>query len=499
MLVIFILGMFCFVGMHTYASTGNTYTGVLISYLQNEKSTISILFETTYDNVYAVFAKTGLNIIKSIEYQGLVCLGAIKDGSLLSQLQKDTIIFKVSFNRDFVELEKRVAGLEEKKRIQEENDITMFDPGTTYETEKAKLKDEIDAKAQLHRTLITSFSTTYTTKTAELISNFQSYLAANQQLLAGIKTKITKVQGVVDTFSEVETIVTKINSKVAGLDELITKMDTTKTNGLVSLDKILQTLVTNNINKYKKLDNLSNELSQQKMFVLGQYEMDLDEYLTNNLQTRYNRASFVALKNDIAKYKTKYHSSINQLNCSNILSTSDESTALLNRINAMKIVVGSGLAKIESEGISTTFKDQLFNGFKTLYVAKYKQRYYEYIDYIKGHLKIALKNTITSIVSTTNTSETIPSTNVSEKISTTTFTKPFTSNQYHTDIKALQNILTTLGLYTGAIDGIYNTDTKEGVYQFQRSKGLLKGYENKPDVRGYFGPATRKAINNLNK
>lgn len=88
-------------------------------------------------------------------------------------------------------------GLEEKKRIQEANNITMFDPGTTYETEKVRLKNEIDTKAQIYKTLIASFGTTYSTKTNELIKTFQSYLAANTQLLQGIKNKMTSVQTVV--------------------------------------------------------------------------------------------------------------------------------------------------------------------------------------------------------------------------------------------------------------------------------------------------------------
>jgi len=53
---------------------------------------------------------------------------------------------------------------------------------------------------------------------------------------------------------------------------------------------------------------------------------------------------------------------------------------------------------------------------------------------------------------------------------TTIFTRSFTSNEYNQDIKALQNLLTTLNLYSGAINGIYDKATKNAVYQFQLSK-----------------------------
>jgi len=498
MLVIVFVWIFCFAGVYTYATTSPTYDGVLIEYLQAEKTSIGDLFDTTYDTVYTAFAKTGLTIVKSIEYQGLVCLWAIKDGGLLSQLQKDKIAFKVAFNRDFVELEKRVLWLEEKKRIQEENNITMFDPGTTYETEKAALKQEIDAKAQTYTTLIANFSTTYTRETAQLISNFQSYLAANQQLLSGIKNKMTKIQAVVSGFAEIDTTITKINGKITGLDDLIKKIETSKSKWLTALDSTMQSLVTINTKRYKKLQNLDGALTQQKLYVLGQYQMDIDEYVSNSLQNRYNRSTYVALKDEVEKVTSLYYTSSKQLNCSNMLSTVDSSASLLVKIANMKIEVNSWLANIEKYGITTAVKDQIYSGFQSMYIQKFKQRYNEYVAYLKNYITVALKNVITSnATSTAQTSVATTQTTSSEKISTVVFTKPFKSGQYSQDIKALQNVLTTLWLYAWAIDGVYSVATKEAVYQFQLSKWLLKWYENKPDVRWYFWPATRKAINAL--
>jgi peptidoglycan hydrolase-like protein with peptidoglycan-binding domain len=79
------------------------------------------------------------------------------------------------------------------------------------------------------------------------------------------------------------------------------------------------------------------------------------------------------------------------------------------------------------------------------------------------------------------------------------FTKPFKSGEYAEGVKVLQNLLTTLQLYTWTINGIYGKATKDAVYRFQLSKWLLKGYEKKPDVRWWMGPATRAALNQLTK
>ena len=80
-----------------------------------------------------------------------MCLGAIKNESLLSQLQKDKTTLTISLKKDFIDLENQILSLEEKKDLQDNNNVNVFDAGTTYESEKAKLKDLIDTKVALHK------------------------------------------------------------------------------------------------------------------------------------------------------------------------------------------------------------------------------------------------------------------------------------------------------------------------------------------------------------
>ncbi|HMS91505.1 MAG TPA: peptidoglycan-binding domain-containing protein [Candidatus Absconditabacterales bacterium] len=499
-----------FLGYSTKASTGDVvttgstttgivipYTGSLLSYLNAQENSLSSGFTNTYTRLYSIFSKTGLNILKSIEYQSLVCFGAIKNESLLSQLQKDKMDLTISFKKDFIELENQVLALEEKKSLQESDGLNVFASGTNYESEKARLKEIIDSKAKLHRGFITNFETSYITKNINFLTTFQQYRDANKDLIKGIQDKMTRVQGILTAFSGVTSTVDKINAKVTGLDDLIKKMEDTKIKGLENLDKTLQQTIDINSKKYKKLQNLPNELTTQKAYVLNQYQIDFDEYFSNNFQNRYNRTQYLALKKQVDTFRSKFYTNTNQLNCLNVLASSDEGTALFNKIYAMQATVNSGLLKIETEGISTTFKDQLFSGFQSLYIQKFKQRYTEYGNFTKEYIKLALKNIVSSITPTvtSNTSTVSLPTPMTKYV----FTKPFKSNEYHEGIKALQNLFTTLDLYTGAIDGIYNAATKKAVYTFQLSKGLLKGYENKPEVRGWMGPATRNALNTLTK
>ena len=480
-------------------STGITigYTWSLITYLDAQERSLSSWFSSTYAKLYTLFSKTWLNILKSIEYQSLVCFWAIKNESLLSQLQKDRTLLTISFKKDFIELENQILALEEKKNLQESDGVNVFDAWTTYETEKIRLKNLIDDKVKLHRGFITNFETSYITKNTEFLSNFQQYSLANKDLIKGIHDKMAKVQGVLAAFSGVETAIDSINAKITGLDDLIKKMDDVKTKGVANLNTILQPLIDTNAKKYKTLRNLVDELTTQKVNVINQYQTDFDEYLNTNFQSRYNRSQYLALKTQINNYQSKFYTVTNQLNCSNILSTTDESAALLTKITTMSIAIHSWLAKIDAEGISTTFKDQLYSGFQSLYVQKFKQRYTEYTNYLKEYIKSALKNLVSSLVPTINTGSITP-------LPTQTpikyvFTKPFKSNEYNEGIKALQNLLTNLQLYSWAIDGVYTKATKNAVYQFQLSKWLLKGYEKKPDVWWWMGPATRNALNKLTK
>jgi len=477
--------------------TGNTlpYTWSLATYLNAQESEVSAVLSTVYTQLYTTFSKTWLNILKSIEYQSLVCLWAMKEVSLLSQLQKDRMQLNIAFKQDFIGLENQILALEEKQALQVSDNINVFDVGTTYESEKTKLKALIDEKVRLHKWFINNFATSYATKNNEFLTTFLQYSTANKDLIKGIQDKMTKVQGVVNAFSWLESTIAAIHAKATGLDDLIKKMDESRLWGITNLDNTLQSIADINIKKYKKIQNILTGLTQQKEYILRQYQTDFDEYFNNNFKNRYNRAQYLVLKNEIDTFQSKFYISTNKLNCSNILSASEDAATLLTKINAMKIVVNSWLAKIETEGISNTFKDQLFSGFQSLYIQKFRQRYAEYIKYTKDYIAAALKNMVKSTVSTI-LPPVVPS--ASEKISYV-FTKPFRSGEYAEGIKVLQNLLTTLQLYSWAIDGVYNPATKNAVYMFQLSKWLLKGYENKPDVWWWMGPATRNALNNLTK
>ena len=493
--------LLCLAGTSTYASTtGTTYTWALLPYLTAQESWVSQLFDTTYDSIYAFFAKSWLNIIKSMEYQSLVCLWALSDSSVLSQMQKDKLTIKTSFSKDFLDIKNHITDLEEKNTLQTTNNLSLFESWTSYEIEKAKLKQEIDTKVAVHSAIISWFSLTYTTKITDLIKTFQQYLSGNAAFLQGVSTKMTKIQSVLDAFAAVEATITKINTKITGFENISQNIEAAKKNGVAALDSNIQLSIATLLKRYKNFQIANDVLTGQKSYIMGQFQLDLDEYVANNLKSRYDRSQYLSLQDPIKVFSSKFYTQTNQLNCSSITNTTDETTYLLTKIAAMASQVNSWWAKIDKEWVSTTFKNQLLSWFQTTYLQKYKQRYAEYQTYLTNYIKTAIQKVAQSVLPTPPTiTSPVVATGSEIKVSGVSFTKPFNSGEYNIKIKSLQQLMTNLQLYSWAIDGIYNKATKNAVYQFQLSKWLLKGYEKKPATRGRMGPATRAAINNLTK
>jgi len=75
------------------------------------------------------------------------------------------------------------------------------------------------------------------------------------------------------------------------------------------------------------------------------------------------------------------------------------------------------------------------------------------------------------------------------------FDEPMNKNTYNQKTERLQHLLHYLWFYDGEINGVYNELTINAVHKYQLDRGLLVWYENSPEVRGYFWPATRLACN----
>ncbi|MEI6773748.1 MAG: hypothetical protein WCL18_02785 [bacterium] len=142
--------------------------------------------------------------------------------------------------QDFIGLANQIRSLEEKKIFEDIDSIDIFDSGTTYASEKLKLKNQIDATVESYKSSINKITIDFNKQYTDFVVSYLQYAETNKDLLKGIKDKITKVQGIVAAFSGMEATINKINTKITGLDDVIKKMEDAKTQGLANLDKTMQ-------------------------------------------------------------------------------------------------------------------------------------------------------------------------------------------------------------------------------------------------------------------
>jgi len=505
--------------------TTSTYNGLLSDYLNTQKTTLKTFFNTTYQNLYSEFSKTWLAIMKTLDYQSLVCLGTMKDIPLLSQMQKEKISLQSAMLKDFIDLDLQISTLEEKYNIQKNSDVSLFDIWSTYESEKAKLKIQIDDLFQTYKTSIQSFETNYKLKIKSFVTDYNQYTTQNKDLIKSINDRILKIQTVISWFNSLDALAYQLNNLLGWASDYSSKIESLKYAGIGLLSNQIQSVINSQITKYPKLTLLSGDLVWQKESILNSYKTEMNSYLDTLFQKRYDRSKYNIIKDKIQKLQAKYYINNNKFNCINILWSIDDTTNILTEINIMKANINSWILLAKGGTWSVVFQTEILNGFKNLYTTKLNQKLTDFQNFARKRVAQLLQNTtdnldsridnIANLISgntwssnnlntwsnNLNTWNTIP---VQIKTWTTLnikpwfqFTKPFTNNQKNSEIATLQQLLKNLKFYNGAINSIYDKATINAVYAFQKANWLLRGYEKKPQTRWWMWPATRKALNKL--
>lgn len=75
------------------------------------------------------------------------------------------------------------------------------------------------------------------------------------------------------------------------------------------------------------------------------------------------------------------------------------------------------------------------------------------------------------------------------------FTMPIGVGSDTEDLKTVQKLLTRVGAYTGAINGLYNDALTDAIFRFQKANGIVK--EKTDDGAGTYGPKTRAMLKAL--
>ena len=504
LLLLVVLCMWCLVLSSASADTSwtdSSMTGTLLSYETTQKALVNALFDDTYQRVNTLFQKSWLALMQSLNYKSLVCLGVMnQNDSMLMAMQKDKQQLKLWFLKDFLLIESDIATLEEKARILREDNISLFEAGTTYESEKANILSKLASVSILHKWLINNFETTYNNKIAKFGQDVIDYSRQNSGVMGYVNDKLFKLEDIDTKFGTLTKQIDQINALLVWSGaSFVQSFSGIRASFVTSLDNKLQALINTYVRKYKVLKNLSGVLASEKSFVLRMYGLDFDEKLNTILDQRYDKTDYDFIGTQISTIDTNFRTN-NQLSCTKAFTDTQWLDALIatitNKMNTMMVSVNSGLNLAASGGYSDKIKSDLLTQFSTFNNANLLKKLKEFEALIKDKIKILLDEQRASLTVTNTQASTVAAPTVTLQVPSI-FTQPLNKNQKWAIVKTLQELLQNNGYYTWPINSINTKQTIEWVYQFQLKNGLLKWYEKKPATRWWMGPATRQKLNEL--
>lgn len=508
-ITMFLFSIFSFWFAATW--TNQTWSDSIFSwdldkYSDSLKNGLISQIDSGYDKLYNEFQKTWVNIMKTIDYQSLVCLGVLSSESgMFLSMQNDKQTLKKEILKAFADIEIEIATLEEKEGILEKNWVNLFDSANWYEYEKKLLKKEIDNLVKQQKDKISDYLDNYSDKVRSFTKDFASYKSGNKELIAWISDKIFKIKDLIESYSWLETKISKLNNLLFSSSTFETAIKNLKKVAISNYEKKIMKLIDKQVSRYKKLPSLESALEDEKQKSLDAYALTFDESLSKVFSKFYRYDRYLSVLESIDDIEDTYYMKW-KLNCKNILTSNSN---LSSKINLLNKDITSVLASVESwsklaqsSGYSKKFRTDIVSSITNFYKTPSTNAYKNFEKTVS--LKIReLTSNITSWSSQELPSEDVvvwEEDGITWIVPGFSFKNPFKNNEKNEDIKILQELLIRLSYYSWAVNGIYDNATLNAVYLFQKNNWLLKWYENKPSVRWRMWPATRALLNNyLNK
>ncbi|AHB41318.1 hypothetical protein P148_SR1C00001G0527 [candidate division SR1 bacterium RAAC1_SR1_1] len=481
---------FLLFGISVFASTSQK---TFLETISQEKITIENMFDSSYNKVYQNFQTSVGGFLTSLNYQGLVCLGVISDTSLLQQMQNDNKNLKIGFLNAYATFYADALDIEQKQRIYQDTKVSLFPNGKTYETEKTRILTSLNQLILNQKNLATQFQSSYENKIEKFVKDVKDYSEINKDLLVTIGNNIQTIKNIDEQYKKLNSDLLNYQIQLAGSgNKFFSKLYVLKKASLSGLDSTFQTIINNEVKRNKILPSLGLELHQQKIYALGLYEMQFDEKMNMLLNKWYDNKEFTQITKNIQLFSSTY-APLGKVQCSSFVSSTGFLKELATITNQIKNF--SKTVSLQNSGTinSVQFKDAITKWIP-LIIQLQKDITSTFKNAVIQKKQVLLNDYKKQLLPTSDQTTLVetPSIIVDQGFK---FTQAFKKGQSHNDITILQQLLTKLGHYKGIIDGIYSAQTIEALYQYQLSKNLLKGYEKKPQTRGWMGPSTRSELN----
>ncbi len=484
-----------------------SYSWNLSAYSKSVKENLLSSIDSGYDKLYLDFQKTWLNLIKTIDYQSLVCLGVLSSESgMFLNMQNEKQLLKKDILRSFADIEIEIATLEEKNRILEKNWVNLFTDG--YDVETKSLKKNIDNLVKEQKDKISKYINNYSNQVKSFVQDFSSYKAENKDLISWISDKIFKINQVSENYSGLISKMATLNNLLFASSTFESAVNNIKRIAISNYWKKLDKLIERQIKRYSKLSALESALEDEKQKSLDMYSLSFENSLSKVFGKIYNYDRSVILLDSLKNLQEAYYMRW-KFNCQKLLAPDNVLSAKLNLLNKDISVV---LASVESWAklanntwYTKKFRTDIVSAITNFYKLPSIEAYKTFEKSVSEKTKeLSSQNNLENLnqdVSSWVVNNVLPWENILTWVNQNfSFKVPFKLNQKNEDIKVLQQLLIKLSYYSGWVNWIYDNTTLDAVYAFQKANWALKWYENKPSVRWWMWPATRNLLNNyLNK
>ncbi len=472
-----------FLGM-TLASSGNIS---LSTQLVNDKDTLLTQIQTSQETLSSEYTRVLGPEIQTANYQSLICLGVIKDESLLQDMEGELWLLKTNLLQDYVNINADIFNL------LNQYSVGLIDDNT-YLTQYHKLTLDVQSFYDNNKVMIDQTYNKYLQKIFNTVEENKAYTQNNSELLSSINSKITKIQSTVNQFKLLEEGVFEINNAL-NLHQW-SFFDTIQ-NTKIATVHMLQDEINQQIKKYdRKYTNnpeLKKSYEQQRDSIVQNFSDKLDSIIHDSIGSWYDADQYEYLKTQIDLIKNRFYeenSSGEKLNCTKVIATDLDLDGYINDIEletkALKKDVSRGVWALIAVDSGVDIRQELLKSLKDAYISQYNKSIISFKNFVKTH------NTISSSVIP---QDTVKTQNIDVlALKKFIFNSPFKKGEISEGVKQLQLLLNKLWYYHGQIFGKYDTPTIEAVYQFQLAKWILKGVPWET-AQGYMWPSTRNALN----
>jgi len=437
--------------------------------LFQNKANLEKQIATIYNTVYNDYLQDIQEYNNLPNYQSLICLGIINQDNILENLGTEIDLIRKSILNEYVELNANIFNLINKYSVWLIDNIW-------FSTQKTKLTLDLQSYYNSNNLILSNLEQRYSSQITQIKNQLDWYITQNKDLLQNLNTKTIAIQDIVDTQEVIQENIFQINNALnLNQDNFLEDLKKHSELSLQKLSQALDASIYKYLLQYNYITDLPNILTEQKNNIIKIYHYDTDNQSNQLFGYRYDQKEYEDIQNQIQTLKDTFYQD-QKLSCNKVLSTTlnldGYVKTLQDKIFKFNTKITNWLKLFNTTGADIQLKKEILTSAQNIYASNFDKNLKDFNEFADIYIKD--KSYIYEYLHK----------NIK-------FNKVFEEWESNEEIKTLQALLQKIWFYTANINGIYDQATIDAVYKLQLEWWILKWYEDRPDLFGYFGPSTR--------